>query len=133
MPTEIWKIGTENLDVALPLATPLLEAICVRGYSSMEGFKARFASGESQLWIIGEGGEALAVVVTDIQEYPGFKACRITQCTGRDRKRWIHHLDDIKAWAQSVGCGKMQAVARPGWASELKEFKKTHLILECDL
>lgn len=115
------------------MVSHLVERSCQRGYSTADHHYGLFESGEQQLWVIGEDGDALAIVVTDIQQYPAFKACRMMQCAGNDKKRWLHHLDDIKAWARSVGCDRMQAIARPGWAKVLNDFKRTHVILEREI
>ena len=90
-------------------------------------------TGGAQLWLAWSEEEILGLCVTYIMESERKKVCRLWLCTGHDRKRWVHHIETIEQWAQSIGCHTMDAVVRPGWERVLREYKKTHVILEREL
>tara|TARA_R110000824_G_scaffold231040_1_gene418821 strand:- start:475 stop:825 length:351 start_codon:yes stop_codon:yes gene_type:complete len=94
-------------------------------------------SGEAQLWIMWAetvtDAEILGVCVTYIMESERKKVCRLWLCTGHDRRRWVHHVKTIEEWAASIGCHAMDAVVRPGWEKVLRDYRKTHVILEREL
>lgn len=83
-----------------------------------------------QLWMMIEGGEAYAVVVTELITYAtGLKACSGVIVTGRERDKWLHLFEPIKNWARQNGCELIEAWARPGWQRVLG-WRETHRLIE---
>lgn len=133
--TESALVGvpTDKIEAAWPHIVELIERACARssGRYTAEGFKKRLLDRDQQLWLSWkEGVEALAI--TEIRTYSdtGLKACIVVVGTGRNRKHWSSFHEQVGEWARSQGCTLMEAITRPGWARELTEFRKTHIILE---
>lgn len=102
------------------------------GRATPEDFARMCERGERQLWIVVEDGNVLAIALSEIVIYPRQKLCRITSAAGEGRFRWVHHLDEIEAWARDQGCAVLQPVVRPGWGPMLKErgYRRSHYVME---
>lgn len=87
-----------------------------------------------QLW--GAVGDDLrGIAITEIVQFPQKKVCRFLCCTGNEAADWIGLIEEIEAWAKSIGCKSFQAECRPGWERYLKPFgyMKHHVILDKEL
>ncbi len=112
-----------------------MEAIVERskGRYSVPGMLKRFATGDWHLWIVWDG-TVRAIVATELYlDVSGMKCCTIRFATGRDASGWAHHLDEIEAWARTEGCGRLDMIARKGWAKHLPAYRMSHVFLEKDL
>ena len=102
-----------------------------RGRMSASDIMGLVSDGLMQLWLVSDGTELCAVVVTEIIKYPQLTVCRVAFMAGKDRKKWLHLLDDIEGWARDEQrCTRMEAFVRPGLARVLEDYSKTHLVLE---
>ena len=129
----LYKVVPEQLDAIWPHVEPLLQGIYERdGRTSVNDFRAGFESGVSQLWVTTDADDqtVAGILVTSLIQHADFLACRLTHCTGAQRKQWLHLLEYIEDWARDKGCKRMEAFARPGWARDLETYRKTHVILE---
>jgi hypothetical protein len=105
-----------------------------RGRVNADHIREHVEKGSMQLWVVlGEAGEALALVVTEIITYPLAKVCVVRGLAGHERERWIHHLADIEAWAKDLGCGRMEVRGRKGMARVLRDYRLTSVYLEKEL
>tara|TARA_R110002012_G_C11522128_1_gene599564 strand:+ start:416 stop:823 length:408 start_codon:yes stop_codon:yes gene_type:complete len=132
--TALWGVQRNDIDTAWPAVREIIsDALERSGRHTPEEILSDLRSGEAQLWLAWADDAILGVCVTYIMESERKKVCRLWLCTGHDRKRWVHHVKTIEEWAQSVGCHAMDAVVRPGWEKVLRDYKKTHVILEREL
>lgn len=85
---------------------------------------------ERQLFVV-EGEDIKVVVLTRIAD-DDLQSCVVTHAAGYDRASWQHLWQALENWAQSIGCKRIEAIARPGWERPLAAFgmKKTHVMLE---
>ena len=114
---------------------PLVEKACQRsgGRLSADWVYARLARGLMQLWLGTGNSEISVLVLTEITQYDKSRALSIVAVTGRDRGGWLENIEALKAYAKSMGCSHIEAWARPGWERVLKDWKKTHVLLEIEL
>lgn len=82
---------------------------------SAEDIGAKVLSGAWQLWIIANGTAVIAALVTDILRNERATVLSIRFIAGKDARRWIHLIEDLKAWGRSVGCTDFVMNARKGW------------------
>lgn len=105
-----------------------------RGKVNAEHIRGFVESGKMQLWIVLDDTDAaLALVVTEIQDFPGAKVCIVHGLAGHERGKWMHHLGDIEGWARAHGCTRMEVRGRKGMARLLTDYKLTSVFLEKDL
>lgn len=130
--TKLWGIQAHEADKAWPRIAPVVRRAVERagGRYSAEDIRAAIVSREMQAWVAWNGRGLRAFAVTQIVDYPGMRAARILLATGEDREDWLPHLATIEAWAKADRCKVIEAFARPGWERVLKDYAKTHVILE---
>ena len=129
--TKLWGVQKTEIDQAWPLVAGLItEAVERGGRHTPEEVREDIASGDAQLWVTWVDDEVLGVCVTFVIDHKRMKLCRIWLCTGHDRKQWAHHLQGIEDWAKSIGCDAIDGVVRPGWEKVMRDYKKTHVVLE---
>ena len=132
--TRLAGIPATELRAWWPAVEPFIDDAMKRGrrYRADDIFDS-LAKRQMQLWAAELDGAVKAVAVTDIVDYPLARCARVFACTGEDRNRWLGHLATIEAWAREAGCVRIESWARPGWERILKDWKKTHVLLEKDL
>lgn len=132
----LLPVPPEHVETTFRILRDEVASIVARsnGRFLTQDLAAAIIAGEMLAWVVvTDDHRLLAVVLAEIRVYPRTKVCRLVACAGRERKKWLHLLSEIEAWAASVGCTQMHAEARKGWAGELTEYKVTHLILEKDI
>lgn len=89
-------------------------------------------AGIKQLWMVVSGDDVLAVVITEIIDYPRKRCATIHICTGNGLAEWAKFLPTIEAWAREHGCAEMFLMARPGMERALRDqnYQKSHVLLE---
>lgn len=106
-----------------------LRSFCRGGQWEPEDLLRDVENKRRQLWVAEVDGEVGAAVLTTISDDRD-QSCIITHAAGRNRKDWLHLLGFLEDWARSIGCKRLEAVARPGWERILKDMTKTHVVLE---
>lgn len=106
-----------------------LQSFCRDGSTSPERLLAEVEEKQRQLWVGERDGEPMVAVLTTIGP-DLLQTMQVTHAAGREREAWLHLWADLEEWAKSIGCKRIEAVARPGWERVLKDMKKTHVILE---
>lgn len=77
---------------------------------------AEIASGDMQLWRIGQP-EPVAAIVTEIVDYPRKRACRVLLVGGFGLRAWrAPLLAALDAFARDHGCDLLEGGGRMGWA-----------------
>ena len=129
--TILWRVPPEQLDDTWPLVKDDIEAASGSRFAPSD-IKKFLHSGDMQLWVVGKDNIE-AVVLTEVHQFPRMKTVRLIMTVGRDRTRWVHHLREIEDWARQQGCAVIEALARPGWEKVLRDYRKTHVMLEKEL
>lgn len=132
---KLVQIPIENLDATWPLVRDHIVSACERsnGRYSEETVFDDCQAGRWQLWVVWdeETKKHMATLTTALDRYPtGLLEARVFICTGVERTRWVHLLDDLEGWAQANGAEVMQATARKGWAKALPSYFMSHVMLE---
>lgn len=113
---------------------PYLAEFTEGGRYTVEDRLDQIAAGDRQCWLVMDGINIRAVALTQISS-ERFKTCWITHLTGEGLLEWAGAFEEIEAWAKSLGCARIEAVARPGYERIGKRFglKKTHVLLAKDI
>jgi hypothetical protein len=117
-------------------ARPWIEAALACGEfpkDSPESIYERLTSAGAQMWLGLDGERIKALLLSEILIYPERKVCYLFLCTGQEFENWLRFLDNIEKWAKEVGCSSMELKARGGWEKVLKNYKRTHVVLEKEL
>lgn len=135
MATKLVQVPADQLSAAWPLVTEHLAQMqrASRGKLSLDDIAGFLVAGNFNLWIVLDGSDHLATVITELIQYPQRRVCRVNCCVGEHRQKWIHLLAEIEAWGRANGCAAMEIIARKGWARVLHEYQPTHVFLERDI
>ena len=137
MQTKFIKFNKFEVENIWPLAKDLVQLACdTNGAFNADDIKDLCKQGAMQLWlVVSDSDTVLATVVTEIRRYSNYKVCDARIVTGKQMNLWVHHVDDLEAWARKEGCIKMELFARPGWEKVMKPkgYVKTHVQIEKEL
>lgn len=136
MTTTLSSVPVEAVAQVWPFVVGLAATIAETsgGRVNAEHIRQHVEAGTMQLWVVlGAQGEALALAVTEIVAFPLSKVCVVRGLAGHDREKWVHHLDDIEAWAKGLGCTRIEVRGRKGMAKVLPQYKLTSVYLEKEL
>jgi hypothetical protein len=86
-----------------------------------------------QLWTVTDERGVAAVAVTQFQQFGDILICAVILLGGRGMSNWIHHMDDLEAWALSRGASRMKIHGRDGWERRLSGYRKTSIVLSKEL
>lgn len=130
--TVVGVPGAQIRSVA-PRIRHLLEHFTENGRYTVEDILDQIERQERQCWLVMDG-DIRAVAITSISA-ERFKTCRIESLAGEGLKEWADAYTEIENWARAMGCAKIEALARPGYARVGRRFglKQTHVMLEKDL
>ena len=85
---------------------------------------------DMQLWIILNGPEICAAVVTSIVVYPQAKALRFMGCVGQGWRDWIHLRDEIEDWGRRQGATIAEGwVPHEKWGHMFPGYELDHMML----
>lgn len=133
MKPDLVKIPPEDVAQVWPLVIDLVDQGVANtgGRYTSEALRDLAEAGDWQLFVVWNGGEVLAVVMTEIySEISGLKVASIPFVAGHDRKQWLHLLPSLEGWAEQAGATYIKTWARRGWARHLPDYKLTHVMLE---
>jgi len=126
----------EHIPIVWPTAAPLLARPIDRsgGRLSVDSVYSWLAAGKFQLWMVREGNDTLAALVTEIRNYPtGLRTFNIMLLGGFSREKWLHLWPEMAGWAKAQGCTRAEMVGRKGWTRALEGWKWTMVDMEKDL
>ena len=91
--------------------------------------------GQMQWWVVSretpEGDVTrMAVVVSEMIQYPRSKAFRFVACVGRHWRQWVSFRDDLRDYAAAHGCDRMELYARPKWGVAFPDYALRHAMFE---
>jgi hypothetical protein len=90
-------------------------------------------SGRQLLWMAWNGETIEAAATTELGCLNDVKICFIRTCSGTNRKHWLHHIEQIEAYARAEGCAKMRITGRKGWEHELHGFRSKFAVMDKEL
>lgn len=113
---------------------PFLDEFTNRGQVTVADLLNDLTHKRRQCWVVFSGGKIGAVALTQIFD-DRIKTCRITHLTGEGLQEWQDAFTEVERWAKSLGCARIEALARPGYERIGKRYglQKTHVMLEKDL
>jgi hypothetical protein len=78
-------------------------------------------SGEMQAFIVfdADAAKLLAVLVTEVMDYPTARVLDLALCAGERLDLWISALPWLEGFAKQAGCTQMQVHGRAGWSRVL--------------
>lgn len=130
----VW-VPRKRVEQAWPLVEKFVED-AVRhagGRFTAEDIRKFCLNGQMQLWLVLDDGQATAVVLTEIVNYPQKKSCRIVGLAGHNMHKWLNLRIHIDEWAKRNGCQKMEIIGREGWARLFPDWsRKTFLEKDLD-
>lgn len=103
-------------------------SFCKDGSITMDDLWSDIEWEQRQLWVLEDEGDVQAVILTSVT-LDRLKTCEVTHAAGKNRKKWQHLFGALEHWAREIGCQRIRATARPGWARILP-LKQTHVVLE---
>lgn len=97
------------------------------GEYGIEELERRLKAGEAQLWIIGEKGvKVVLLVVTRVIQYPKVKRLSIDLMTGEDMDGCSVMLGVAESWAAKYGCTEIEGYCRPGMRRAARKYGFFH-------
>jgi hypothetical protein len=127
-------VPIQDISKEWPEALPWIEAACDYNnnrYKAQDHLE-QILKNNSQLWLV-KDPHIIGVIITSLVPFPQKLCCTITICTGERGGEWIRNVSFIESWAKAQGCQQMLLPARLGMSKILKDYRKTHIILEKDL
>ena len=128
----LFRVPTVDVYKVWDSIKPYIEDAAARSggkYSAMD-IMMLAAGGHLTLWLIQHDSELVGVVGTEFASFPQCKAIRFIMMVGKNKKEWLHLKEEIEAFGRQNGATRSIMVCRPGWARELEDYRKTHVILE---
>ena len=135
-PCSVDLVYPEHIPIVWPTAMPLLINPIDRsgGRLSVDSVYSWLMAGKFHLWVVREGNETLAVLVTEIRNYPtGLRVFNVMLLGGSLRDRWLGLWPEMADWARKQGCTKAEMAGRKGWSRVLKDWKWHMIDMEKDL
>lgn len=134
-----WQIAPEHINDAWEHIGPEFERALqyARGELSIVDVYKQLVTGMMQAWEIVEEDEPRLVFVTEIVNYPQYRAVRIVLAAGRGLKNAREFQRNFEAWALSNGCLEIECCCRPSMVRFLKriypEFAPVYTVLRKNL
>jgi hypothetical protein len=82
------------------------------------------------LWLIWDETEIVGAVITELSDTITGRICTIVFMGGKDRKRWLHLLQELEDYARKEHCRAMRLYGRRGWKRVLRDYRETRIIME---
>lgn len=132
-----WLISTEQVSGAWPAVKHFVERALEHGLGRLgvDDVEAQLREGGMQLWtlITSEGEpEVLAVLVTEIIDYPSKRVLDLAFMAGDRMDLWLAALPALEAWAVTQGIDQVQIQGRPGW-ERVTGYPRAAVVLVKDL
>lgn len=117
---EIWPGVAKMIDEAYKFADEIMP----------HDLLDQLRSGHRQLWIVWDGRQVLAAVMTRIVQLRSCRAVQITAAGGTAVERWKDLIVLIEDFARHEGCRKVVIEGRPGWERLFKDYRRTRVVIE---
>jgi len=88
------------------------------GFTS-DGILRSIESKDHQLWVIRKESEILAVIVTEINNYPEYRVLHAPYIAGNGMNEWFDSAFDVlESFAKHHGCKYLTGCGRRGWVKQ---------------
>jgi hypothetical protein len=134
-----WQILPEHINDAWEHIGPQFERALeyARGEIALVDVYKQLVVGFMQAWEVVEDDEPKLVFVTEIINYPQYRAVRIVLAAGRDLKDAKDFQRNFEAWALTNGCLEIECCCRPSMVRFLRklypEFAPVYTVLRKNL
>jgi len=101
-----------------PIIEPILERATrrIRGYEPIDILQLVML-GRQSMFLVRDLGRLVAVVVTEVREFPRCRVLEVPFIAGSGVRRWFRPvLDALDAQAEALGCVDLCGWDRKGWA-----------------
>lgn len=129
-------VGRYDVERWLPHVRPHLAKMAAGSHGNYlaEDLEACVREGKILLWLMLRGSDLMAVIATEIVNYPRARAMRFVGLVGHRPRAWAHVLSALETAArQNFGCTKMEAIHIPKFRLLLPGYRVTHWKSEKDL
>lgn len=86
-------------------------------------------SGRMRAWVAEDGERAACLLLSEVIEYPRFKALRLVGCVGEQPREWVGLGPWVEKMARCMDCSRLEALHPPdlvwllkAWSSEWRVF-----------
>jgi hypothetical protein len=100
------------------------------GLDHSDDVEAAVLSGEALLWVLYNGVDIEAAIVTRVSLTDHDRVCTFVACGGTGLSRHKGALKVIERYALAQRCNVIRIIGRHGWERALPEYKAAHVILE---
>lgn len=121
--------AAEYWDVVKGLIRPALE----NSLTDFDVVARAVCNGEMLLWLIWDGTEVYAAVVTQLSISNGKKFCTIVAIGGHRMPKWLHTIARIEKFARDEGCKSVAIMGRFGWSKLYPDYKVTSTTIQKEL
>lgn len=122
---------------AWPLIADWVAAALERGKGNTlpEDVRAYLTGGTMQLWLAWADKRAKGCCITELIDGARGRTCNLVVVAGLDLVEWLPLTEQIKAWARSHGCVRLEASGRAGWERRVAKdgWKKIRTTIEMEL
>lgn len=129
----IFCVDPSQIDQYWPAVSHLIKPALQDTLSDFDTVSAEVMAGRNLLWLIWDGTEIHAAVVTSLGIANGRKHCTIVACGGKQMLLWRHLIDRIEKFARNEGCKSLAIMGRRGWSKIYPDFALTSTTIEKDL
>ena len=108
----------DELLMQWPRVAALLHRATVRTgcYEPIDLLRLAMA-GQVGIWLCEVDGAVLAVIATEVKQYPRRRVLEVLFAGGSGLKRWRHAMvETLDEHARQAGCSHVATVGRPAWA-----------------
>jgi len=120
----LYTVQKGNIEGKWDEVEPLIKKVLNKqqnGYT-VDNIKEMLLKEELQLWTSYDGTQIKSICITHICIYPQHKICEVFMCAGQEIDSWLDFIEDIQAWAKSLGCDFMEIQGRRGWERKMQKY-----------
>ena len=130
----ITGINSKTIDMVWEDCVPFISKAEKFSQAEMkaEDVYGKIKDQDMQLWVVfNEETEILAVITTELVNYPRKKVCRIVTLSGDFMDDWVEYISVIEEWAIENNCEAMETFCRKGFKKKLETFgyDETYIVL----
>jgi hypothetical protein len=134
----ITGINSKTIDMVWEECVPFISRAEKFSQEEMkaEDLYGKIKNQDMQLWVVfNEETEILAVITTELVNYPRKKVCRIVTLGGDFMDDWVEYISVIEDWAIENKCQAMETFCRKGFKKKLENFgyDETYIVLGKEL
>lgn len=101
-------------------------------FHTLESVLGRLLLREADLWLVREGEQVSAALVTAMEHAPRGRCFVVELLGGEGMHRWIHLIRDLERWATLHGASRIRVLGRVGWGRMLG-YPQTQALHEKEL